>query len=116
MVGSLLAVFLASLGVLISIFSRSNRVSISISLLLLLAFFAPTLFPTGAQRGWAGDLLLRVNPLTAGERYIGKIVVNGHSWTHDASWLVSPVLGAALFAAAAIVAARWISLGRGSTS
>lgn len=115
-VGTLLAVFLASLGILISIFSRSNRVSLSVSLLLLLALFAPTQFPTGAKQGWAGDLLLRVNPLTAGEHYIGKIVVSNHSWSHDASWLLSPVVGAVVFAVAAIVAARSMSLRGGSTS
>ena len=115
-VGTLLAVFLASLGVLISIFSRSNRVSLSVSLLLLLALFAPTQFPTGAKQGWAGDLLLRVNPLTAGEHYIGKIVVSNHSWSHDASWLLAPVVGSVVFAVGAIVAARSISLRGGSTS
>lgn len=115
-VGTLVAVFLASLGVLISTFSRSNRVSLSVSLLILLALFAPTQFPTGAQKGWAADLLLRVNPLTAGEHYIGKIVVSSNSWSNDASWLLSPVLGAVLFAAAAIAAARSISLRGGSTS
>jgi ABC-2 type transport system permease protein len=115
-VGTLVAVFLASLGVLISSFSRSNRVSLSVSLLLLLALFAPTQFPTSAQQGWLGDFLLRVNPLTAGEHYIGKIVVDSHSWSSDASWLLSPMLGAAVFAVAAIAAARSISLHGGSRS
>lgn len=115
-VGSLIAVFLASLGILISIFSSSNRVSLSVSLLLLLALFAPSQFPMSAQQGWAGDLLLRVNPLTAGEHYIGKVVVDGHSWGHDASWLVSPVLGAAILAVVAIAAARSISLRGRATS
>ena len=113
-VGTLIAVFLASLGVLISTFSASNRVSLSVSLLLLLALFAPSQFPTSAQQGWAGDLLLRVNPLTAGEHYIGMIVVDAHSWSDDTSWLLSPVLGAAILAVAAIAAARSISLRGGS--
>ena len=60
--------------------------------------------------------MLRINPLTAGEHYIGKIVVSNHSWTNDASWLLSPVLGATVFAGAAIAAARSISLRGGSTS
>jgi len=115
-VGTLVAVFLASLGVLVSTFSGSNRISLSVSLLLLLALFAPTQFPTGAQQGWAANLLLRVNPITAGEHYIGKIVVDDHSWSHDTWWLVSPALGAAVFGVAAIAAARSISLRGGSTS
>ena len=104
LVGTLLALFLVSLGVLVSIFSGSNRVSLSVSLFVLLALFAPTQFPTSAQQGWAGDLFPRANPLTSGEHYVGKIVVDGHSWSQDASWLASPIIAAALFAALAAVA------------
>jgi ABC-2 type transport system permease protein len=102
-VGTLLAVFLASLGMLISALSASNRVSLSVSLFLLLAVFAPSQLPAPAQRGWAGELLQRVNPLTAGEHYVGKIVVDAHGWTQDASWLASPGIAAGLFAALALV-------------
>src|SRR6478609_57002 len=114
-VGTLLAVFLASLGFLISVFASSNRVSLSLSLLVLLALFVPTQLPSSAQQGWAGDLLLRLNPMTAGEHYVGKIVTNGHAWTQDVSWLASPLIAAALFAAAALVAgARFTGLRGGA--
>jgi ABC-2 type transport system permease protein len=103
-VGTLLAIFLASLGLLISVFAASNRVSLSFSLFLLLALFAPTQLPAGATSGWAGDVLLRVNPLTAGEHYVGRIVVDGRGWSEDVSWLASPVIAAALFAALALAA------------
>ena len=115
-VGTLVAVFLASLGLLVSCFAASNRVSLSLSLFVLLALLAPTQLPAGAQQAWAGDLLLRVNPLTAGERYVSKIVVNGHNWSEDISWLLSPVIGAVVFAAAAVlVGSRYIRL-RGGVS
>jgi ABC-2 type transport system permease protein len=115
-VGTLVAVFLASLGLLISCFAASNRVSLSLSLFVLLAFLAPTQLPAGAQQAWAGDLLLRVNPLAAGERYVSKIVVSGHDWSQDLSWLLSPVIGAVAFATAAIlVGGRYIRL-RGGVS
>jgi ABC-2 type transport system permease protein len=75
----------------------------------------PTQLPSNAQQGWAGDLLIRANPLTAGEHYVGKVVTNGHAWTVDLSWLVSPVLCAAVFAVAALaVGARYIRLGGGA--
>jgi ABC-2 type transport system permease protein len=110
-VGTLLAIFLASLGLLISVFATSNRVSLSFSLFLLLALFAPTQLPSGATSGWAGDVLLRVNPLTAGEHYIGRIVVDGRGWSEDVAWLSSPVIAAALFAALALaVGARRLNL------
>jgi ABC-2 type transport system permease protein len=90
-------------------------VSLSLSLLLLLALFVPTQLSSNAQQGWAGDLLLRANPITAGEHYVGKIVTNGHAWTADLSWLVSPLLCAAVFAVAALaVGARYIRLGGGA--
>jgi ABC-2 type transport system permease protein len=115
-VGTLLAVFLASLGILISIFSPSNRVSLSVSLFLLLALYAPTQLPSGATSGWAGDLLLQVNPLTAGEHYIGRIVVNGHGWNEDLPWLTSPLVAAGVFGALALaVGARQLRL-RGGVS
>jgi ABC-2 type transport system permease protein len=112
-VGTLLAVFLASTGIVISIFASSNRVSLSVSLFLLLAVFTPTQLPSSATKGWAGDLLLRVNPLTAGEHYVGKVVVNGHAWSEDASWLLSPLIAAvASTVVVAIVGSRYIRLGR----
>ena len=116
-VGTLLAVFLASFGFLISVFASSNRVSLSLSLLVLLALFVPTQLPTAAQQGWAGDLLLRANPITAGEHYVGKIVTDGHAWSQDASWLVSPLVAAVAFTAAALlVGARFTRLRGGVTA
>jgi ABC-2 type transport system permease protein len=109
-VGTLLAVFLASLGLLLSFFTASNRVSLAVGLFVLLALYAPTQLPTAARRGWAGDLLLRVNPLTAGEHYAGKILVDGHAWTEDISWLISPVLAVVVAAAAIVLAERYVKL------
>jgi ABC-2 type transport system permease protein len=115
-VGTLLAVFLVSVGVLVSVFAGSNRLSLSVSLFVLLAFFAPTQFPTSAQQGWAGDILLRANPLSAGEHYLGKIVVDGHAWSRDVSWLISPVVAAVVFSAlAAVAGARLLRLGAGGS-
>jgi ABC-2 type transport system permease protein len=114
LVGTLLAVFLASLGVVVSTVASSNRISLSVSLFLLLALFAPTQLPTSATRGWAGDLLLRVNPITAGEHYVGRILVNGDTWGERADWLISPIVAAVAFSGLAlIVGARFIRLGRG---
>jgi ABC-2 type transport system permease protein len=115
-VGTLLAIFLASLGILISVFSSSNRLSLSLSLFVLLALFAPSQLPSSAEQGWAGNLLMRFNPVTAGEHFVGRIVINGHSWSEDISWLVSPVLAAVVFAVLAPLAAgRFMTL-RGGAS
>ena len=115
-VGTLLAVFLASLGILISLFSSSNRFSLSLSLFVLLALFAPSQLPASAEKGWAGALFLRFNPVTAGEHFVGRIVVNGHSWSEDISWLVSPVIAAVVFGVLAPLAAGRFMVLRGGVS
>jgi ABC-2 type transport system permease protein len=85
-VGFLLAVFLAGFGVVISVLAASYR--------------------------WAGELLLRVNPMTAGEHYVGRVVVNGRAWSDDVSWLLSPLVGAVVLTLAVVVLApRFVRLG-----
>jgi ABC-2 type transport system permease protein len=101
-VGTLLAIFLGGLGIIVSLYTASNRISLSLSLFVLLALLAPTQLPSSAQQGWAGELILRINPFTAGEHYVGKIVVSAHAWADDVSWLASPIIAAVLFAAAAL--------------
>ena len=51
-VGTLVAIFLASLGLVVSVFTNSNRVSLSVSLFLLLALYAPNSSP-GANTFWS---------------------------------------------------------------
>ncbi|MEO8291005.1 MAG: ABC transporter permease subunit [Gaiellaceae bacterium] len=115
-VGGLLALFLAGLGLLVSSLAGSNRVSLSVSLFLLLAFFAPTQLPAGAQQGWAGDLFIRVDPFSAGLHYLGKVVVDGHGAGQDASWLISPAVAAVVAVLAALGASRFLSLRGGGPS
>jgi len=115
-VGSLLALFLAGLGLFISSLSGSNRVSLSVSLFLLLALFAPTQLPSGAQQGWAGDLFIRVDPFSSGLHYLGKIVVDGHGAGQDASWLVSPVVAAVAAVLLGLGASRFVTLRGGGPS
>jgi len=112
-VGSLLALFLVGLGLLVSVFASSNRLSLAIGLFALLALFAPTQMPSGAQKGWAGDLLLRIDPLTAGLHYLGKVVVDAHGAGQDASWLIAPAVAAVLLPAAALAVAGRLSLRSG---
>jgi ABC-2 type transport system permease protein len=110
-VGTLVAVTLASLGLLVSTFSRTNWLSLSVSLFLLLALFAPTQLPSNAQRGWLGDFLLRANPVSAGERYIGWLLVQGHGWSEDIGWLLAPLVGAVVgLAAVSFIGGRYIAL------
>jgi ABC-2 type transport system permease protein len=96
LVGSLLSLAMVGLGLLISTFADSNRVSLSASVFILLALFAPTQMPTSAQRGWFGDLLQRADPFTAGLRYLGRTIVNARSFGQEGHWLVGPAIAAAV--------------------
>lgn len=109
-VGSLLALFLAGYGLLISTVVASNRLSLSVSLFALLALYAPTQMPTAMQNGWAGELLLRADPFTAGLRYLGKLIIEGRSAGQDAEWLVGPVVAAVIAAAVALAVAGRLTL------
>jgi ABC-2 type transport system permease protein len=103
LVGTLLAVGLAALGVLISALANTNRLSLAVSLLLLLTLFAPTQLPALPQ-SWFGDVLLRLNPVAAGLRYLTGLLVTGHGWARDLSYLIAPVLTVVLAGGALILA------------
>jgi ABC-2 type transport system permease protein len=115
LVGTLVAVSLAAFGLIVSVLSSSNRLSLSVSLFVLLALFAPTLLPGGAKQGWAGELLQRVNPMTAAEHYTRNIVINQYDWTKELSWLISPVAASGvLVLLALLVVPRFMSLRGGA--
>ena len=53
--GTLLALALTSFGMVVSALARSNRVSLSVSLFVLLALFAPTQLPMARSRAGLGS-------------------------------------------------------------
>jgi len=101
-VGTLVAVGLGSVGLLISGVCNSNKTSIAVSLFLLLILFAPTQLPSGLPQGWFFVVLLRANPVASALAYISSMLVEGHSWTEDLSYLMTPLL-TALIAGGALV-------------
>jgi len=79
-------------------------------MLVLLALYAPTQFPVGATTGWAGELLQRFNPLTAGLHFLGRLVIDGRGAVEEASWLAAPGIFAAAAAITGAAAARRLRL------
>jgi ABC-2 type transport system permease protein len=103
LVGSVLAIGLATVGLIISGVCRTNKVSVSVSLLLLLALFAPTQLPAGLPQGQVGEVLERINPIASALRYLTAVLVNGHGWTRDLSYLYTPIAVAVLGGAALMI-------------
>ena len=95
----------------ISVFSRlpASPLSHPIS---HFALFVPTRLRR-AQKGWLGEGLLRLDPITAGEHYVGRIVVDGRAWSEDVSWLLSPTIAAVVLTAAALAAGSRLRLAGG---
>ncbi|HEV8555782.1 MAG TPA: ABC transporter permease subunit [Actinophytocola sp.] len=90
-VGTVLAVALAAFGLLVSAVSNSNKASLAVSFLVLLALFAPAQLPP-MPTSWIGDAITRVNPLGSATTYLSAVLVKGHDWTRDLSYLISPVV------------------------
>jgi ABC-2 type transport system permease protein len=115
LVGTLVAAALAALGLLISAASNTNKVSLSISLLLLFILFAPTQLPSGPPSGWFGAALIRLNPIGSALHYISSVLVDGHSWDRGLSYLLAPLLTLVLAGGALILAApRLVRLSAGA--
>ena len=113
-VGTLLAVGLGSIGLLISAACNSNKTSITASIFLLLLLFAPTQLPSGLPQGWFFDVLLRANPVASGRRTSPRSSSRGHGWTQDLSLLITPLLTAIIAGGALIFAGpRLVRLTRG---
>ncbi len=116
LVGSLMAFILVGLGLLVSTLSRSNGLSLALSAFALLALLVPRQMPAEATRGWAGELLLRVDPLAAGLLYLDRVILNGHSLGQNAHLLVAPAVLAVLFPAVALAVSGRLRLLPGSGS
>jgi ABC-2 type transport system permease protein len=113
-VGTLVAVGLGSIGLLISAACNSNKTSITASIFILLILFAPTQLPSGLPQGWFFDVLLRANPVASGLAYISSILVEGHSWPQDLALLITPLLTALIAGGALMFAGpRLVRLTRG---
>jgi ABC-2 type transport system permease protein len=104
-IGTLIAAGLASIGLLISSVSNSNKASLAVSFLLLLILFAPTQLPSGLPQGLFFDALLLLDPITSGLGYISGQLIGGQAWTEDLVSLLSPVLIIVLAGGALLVGA-----------
>src|SRR5215217_3482843 len=95
-VGTIVAIGMASIGLLISAVCNSNKTSLAASAFLLLILFAPTQLPSGLPQGWFFDVLVRANPVDAALSYLSTQLLQGGPWTEDLSYLISPLLTAVL--------------------
>jgi ABC-2 type transport system permease protein len=103
-VGSLLVAAFASLGLLVSIFSASNRLSLAVTFFIFVVLLAPTQLPL---TGWFGEIIRQVNPMTAGSSFLQRVIVREADWGDELHLLIAPTVAAVIATAVAfIIAAR----------
>jgi ABC-2 type transport system permease protein len=97
--GSVLMIIYAGFGLLVSIYSNSNRTSLSVSLVVLLLTLVETQLPSGGQTGNVGYLFKRIDPIEATLQVTEKVLVNNRTMTEmnnplgsQGFWLLSPLL------------------------
>jgi hypothetical protein len=103
LVGTLLAVGFTGLGMLVSFWSNSNKVSFFISLGIYFIILLPTTWPGRAVRGFVAKFFQRMNPLEGSNELLEKILVNNRPVYQYADWLKTPEVFAAVVLAVLLV-------------
>ena len=109
--GGLVAAALTALGLAVSSYVMSNRVSLAASVTILLLLAAPSQLPAVVASGTLGSVLIKANPVSAGLVLSDNIVVKQQSWSGQWPYLVSPVLSAVVLTALAIALSHRLELG-----
>jgi ABC-2 type transport system permease protein len=97
--GTLVVIISAGFGLLVSIYSNSNKSSLSISLVVLILSLSFTQLPGTSQTGNIGRLFRRVNPMESTWSFTEKALVNNRTIDEltsitgpEGNWLLSPLL------------------------
>jgi ABC-type transport system involved in multi-copper enzyme maturation permease subunit len=90
-IGSLLAIGFTGLGMLVSFWTNSNRVSFFVSLGVYLVLLLPSSWPGRAQMGFVAKIIQRLNPIEGPINvFLPKILINHRQFSEYAHWLRTP--------------------------
>ena len=109
-VGTLVAIALTALGLAVSSVSQTNRASLIIAIVILLVLAIPSQLPASATRGPLGDVLILANPVAAGLKFAGKVIVDQASWASQWKLLIAPAISAVTLMAIEVASSRKIRL------
>ena len=93
--GTVMVLAFTGLGMLISFWSSSNKVSYFASMGIYVLLLVPAELP-GSSSGAAGQFLQWINPMAAVNHFLSKHLVNYRSVAEFGSWLISPSVFAVL--------------------
>jgi len=92
--GTFLAIAFTAFGMIVSIWSNSNRISLIVTLFVYLFFLIPTLWPGVAQKGDLGYMLQQLNPMQGTSEFLEKIIVNNRSIQEKQAYAMAAFLSA----------------------
>lgn len=95
-VGTLLAIGFTGLGMLVSFWTSSNKVSFFVSLGIYLIVLLPSTWPGRAVRGAVAKFFQRINPLEGTNELLEKILVNNRPFSQYETWFRTPEVFAAV--------------------
>ncbi|HSB01573.1 MAG TPA: ABC transporter permease subunit [Anaerolineales bacterium] len=113
--GTVLVVGYTAVGMLVSFWSSTNKVSYFIALGIYAALLIPAELP-GKSAGAAGQFLQWINPMAAVNHFLSKHLVNYRTVAEFWTWLLSPVVLALASMTVLLLAGSGLRLeaGRGS--
>ncbi len=100
-VGALVGAALTAFGLAVSAVSLSNRVSLATSVGTLLVLAAPGQLPAVASRGPLSTWLVVLNPVGAGLKLVGRVLIDQAPLRSEWPLLIAPV--------AAVVVLTWLA-------
>jgi ABC-type transport system involved in cytochrome c biogenesis permease component len=92
--GTLLAVAFTAFGMLVSMWSKSNKNSLFISLLIYILFLIPTMWPGVAQKGDLGYFIQQLNPIQGTSEFLAKVIINNRSIQEKMPYAMAALLSA----------------------
>jgi ABC-2 type transport system permease protein len=96
-VGTLLAIGFTGMGMLVSFWTNSNRVSFFVSLGIYLVLLLPSTWPGRTVRGFVAKIFQRLNPVEGTiNEFLPKILINNRSFSEYENWLRTPEVFAAV--------------------
>ena len=109
--GALVAAALTALGLAISAVALSNRVSLAAAVAVLLLLAAPSQLPSLKANSALTSILIKANPVSAGLTLADNVLVKQQPWSDQATYLISPIVGAVALTALAVALSRRLELG-----
>ena len=95
-IGTILALAFIGFGMLLSIWSNSNKVSLSVSLLVYVLSLIPAQLPTEFQATPMGAFIAATNPLEASRQFLERMITQGQTLGEVWFYLAAPTIFVAL--------------------